>query len=140
MVARLAGVKVVIHQKIRAKFNLVGAFIIIKGNNRKPKHWFAGIFLVYVLSYHSIILRKYTLGWRGCKIACKGGLLINPTQGGYLTYLGSPIIIQSLKKKLSKISILLLYRIRHKVKIFYFVIFYFPDYFCHYKPVSKYEL
>ena len=126
MVARLAGVKVVIHQKISAKFNLVGAFIIIKGNNRKPKHWFAGIFLVYVLSYHSIILRKYTLGWRGCKIACKGGLLINPTQGGYLTYLGSPIIIQ--------------YRIRHKVKIFYFVIFYFPDYFCHYKPVSKYEL
>ena len=100
MVARLAGVKVVIHQKIRAKFNLVVAFIIIKGNNRKPKHWFAGIFLVYVLSYHSIILRKYTLGWRGCKIACKGGLLINPTQGGYLTYLGSSIIIQSLKKKI----------------------------------------
>ena len=69
------------------------------------------------------------MGWRGCKIACKGGLLLYPTLGGYLTYLASPIIIQSLKKKLSKISILLLYRIRHKVKIFYFVIFYFPDYF-----------
>ena len=75
----------------------------------------------------------------GCKIACKGGLLLYHTQGGYLTYLASPIIIQLLKKKLSKISILLLYRIRHKVKIFYFVIFYFPDYFCHYKHVSKYK-
>ena len=36
--------------------------------------WFASIFLVYVLSDHSIILRKCTPGWRGCKIACKGGL------------------------------------------------------------------
>ena len=40
--------------------------------------WFASIFLVYVLSDHSIILRKYTPGWRGCKIACKGGLFFLP--------------------------------------------------------------
>ena len=40
--------------------------------------WFASIFLVYVLSDHSIILRKCTPGWRGCKIACKGGLFFYP--------------------------------------------------------------
>ena len=40
--------------------------------------WFASIFLVYVLSDHSIILRKCTPGWRGCKIACKGGLFFLP--------------------------------------------------------------
>ena len=42
------------------------------------------------------------MGWRGCKIACKGGLLLYPTLGGYLTYLASPIIIQSLKKNFQK--------------------------------------
>ena len=43
------------------------------------------------------------MGWRGCKIACKGGLLLYPTLGGYLTYLASPIIIQSLKKTFKNI-------------------------------------
>ena len=38
----------------------------------------------------------------GCKIACKGRLLLYPTQGGYLTYLASPIIIQLLKKNFQK--------------------------------------
>ena len=36
--------------------------------------WFASIFLVYELSDHSIIMRKCTPGWRGCKIVCKRGL------------------------------------------------------------------
>ena len=46
---------------------------VLKSINRQNT-WFASIFLVYVLSDHSIILRKCTPGWRGCKIACKGGL------------------------------------------------------------------
>ena len=48
-----------------------------KGVNRQNT-WFASIFLVYVLSDHSIILRKCTPGWRGCKIAYKGGLFFYP--------------------------------------------------------------
>ena len=35
---------------------------------------FFSIFLLYVLSDHPIILWKCTPGWRGCKIASKGGL------------------------------------------------------------------
>ena len=49
-----------------------------KGVNRQNT-WFASIFLVYVVSDHSIILRKCTPGWQGCKIACKGGLFFYPT-------------------------------------------------------------
>ena len=41
--------------------------------------WFASIFIVYLLSDHSIILRKCIPGWRGCKIARKGGLIFYPT-------------------------------------------------------------
>ena len=41
---------------------------------------FASIFLVYVLSDHSLILRKCTPGSRGCKIACKGGLFFTPPE------------------------------------------------------------
>ena len=34
-----------------------------------------------MLSDHSVILRKCTPGWRGCKIACKGGLFFTPPKG-----------------------------------------------------------
>ena len=34
----------------------------------KQNTWFTSIFLVYVLCHHSIILRKCTLGWRGCSL------------------------------------------------------------------------
>ena len=44
---------------------------VSKSINRQNT-WFANIFLVYVLGDHSIISRKCTSGWRGCKIACKG--------------------------------------------------------------------
>ena len=44
-----------------------------------PNTWFASILLVYVLNDHWIILRKCAPGWRGCKIACKGGLFFYPT-------------------------------------------------------------
>ena len=63
----------------------------IKGNNRKPQHWklqqeqqvgkntwFSSIFLVYVLSDRSIILKKCAPRWRGCKIACKKGYFFTP--------------------------------------------------------------
>ena len=50
---------------------------VLKSINRQNT-WFASIFLVYVLSNHSIILRKCTPGWRGCKITCKGGLFFLP--------------------------------------------------------------
>ena len=40
--------------------------------------WFTIMYLVYVLSDHSISLRKCTLGWRGCKIACEGGSIFYP--------------------------------------------------------------
>ena len=40
--------------------------------------WLASIFLVCELSDHSIILRKCTPGWQGCKIACKGELFFLP--------------------------------------------------------------
>ena len=62
---------------------------VLKSINRQNT-WFSSIFLVYVLSDHSIILRKCTPGWRGCKIAYKGELFCYPTYAGYLTYLGSP--------------------------------------------------
>ena len=62
---------------------------VLKSINRQNT-WFSSIFLVYVLSDHSIILRKCNPGWRGCKIACKGGLCFYPTWAGYLNYLGSP--------------------------------------------------
>ena len=44
-----------------------------------PNRWFVSIFLVYVLSDHSIILTKCTPGWWGCKVACKGGVFFYPT-------------------------------------------------------------
>ena len=75
--------------------------IIIKGKNRMLQHWrlqqeqqvsveehwcqnawFASIFLVYKPSDHSIILRKYTPGWRGCKSTCKGRLFFLPHLSG----------------------------------------------------------
>ena len=40
--------------------------------------WFSSIFLVYVLSDRSIILKKCTPRWRGCKIACKKGYFFTP--------------------------------------------------------------
>ena len=51
---------------------------VYKSINRQ-KSWFSRIFLVYVLSDHSVILRKCTPGWRGCSIACNGGLFFYPT-------------------------------------------------------------
>ena len=59
-------------------------------NRQKSSRWFSSIFLVYVLSDHSAILRKCTPGWRGCSVACNGGLLFYPTKADYLTYLGNP--------------------------------------------------
>ena len=79
------------------------------------------------------------MGWRVVRLHVKEGIaLSHPRELPHLP--GVPHNYTMTQKKLSKISILLLYRIRHKVKIFYFVIFYFPDYFCHYKHVSKYKL
>ena len=62
---------------------------VLKSINRQNT-WFSSIFLVYVLSGHPIILRKCNPGWRGCKIACRGGKFFYPTYAGYLTHLGSP--------------------------------------------------
>ena len=39
----------------------------------------ASVFLLCMLSDHSIILRKCTPGWQGCKTACKGELFCYPT-------------------------------------------------------------
>ena len=43
-----------------------------------PKHVVCSIFLVYVFSDHSVIYRKCTPGWRGCKIAWKGYFYFYP--------------------------------------------------------------
>ena len=37
-------------------------------------------FCVYVLGDHSLILRKFTQGWRGCKVACEREFVFNPPQ------------------------------------------------------------
>ena len=40
---------------------------MLKSINRQNT-WFSSIFLVYMLGNHSIIVRKCTTGWQGCKI------------------------------------------------------------------------
>ena len=54
------------------------------------KRGLSAFFLVYVLSDHSVILRKCTPGWRGCKIACKGGLFFLPHLRGLPHLSGVP--------------------------------------------------
>ena len=57
----------------------------------KQKTWFASIFLVYLLSDHSIILRKCTPGLQGCKIAYKGaGYFFTPPKWVTSPIWGSP--------------------------------------------------
>ena len=59
-------------------FKLQNSHVCEKRSNRQNTR-FASIFLAYVLSDHSIILKMCTAGWRGCKITCKGGLFFYPT-------------------------------------------------------------
>ena len=62
---------------------------LVQKSISRQNTWFTSIFLVYVLSDHSIILRKFTPRWWGCKIACKGELFFLPHLSG-LPDLNSP--------------------------------------------------
>ena len=53
---------------------------VSKSINRQNT-WFASIFLVYVLSDHSIILRKCTPGWRVVRLHVKEVYCFNPPKG-----------------------------------------------------------
>ena len=69
-------------------FKLQNSHVCEKRSNRQNTR-FASIFLAYVLSDHSIILKMCTAGWRGCTITCKGGFFFLPhLKAGYLIYLG----------------------------------------------------
>ena len=52
--------------------------VVLKSINRQNT-WFSSIFLVTCLETIQNNLEKVHLGWRDCKIACKGGLFFYPS-------------------------------------------------------------